>query len=348
MNETQPIIQRRSKGRVVVFGANGHTGQFVVAELFRRGITPVLVARDIGKLKAAYSGQALEARVASIESQELLDRAFRDASVVINCAGPFLDTARPIIESALRSGASYLDLAAEQASVQDTFERFDRDARAIGVIIAPAMAFYGGLADLMVTGLMEGWEQADSLEIGIALDSWMPTLGTRLTGKRNVAQRLVVADHRLIPLANPAPQRVYEFPTPFGTQDVIAMPFSETITISKHLRIANMDSYINLTPIDDIRNPDTPPPVAADASGRSAQVFMLDVLVRRGSQIRRATARGRDIYAVTAPIVVEAATRVVNGNYNATGACAAGELFDARDFLGTLAPEHMSVDFDLS
>jgi len=339
-------------GRIAVFGATGHTGRFVVAELLRRGCVPVLVARDAARLEAfrqavdQADGQPLETRVASIDDLSSLDRAFHDVAVVINCAGPFLDTAQPVIEAALRVRANYLDVTAEQGSAQDTFERFDSAAKEQNIVVAPAMAFYGGLADLMVTALMQGWDHADTLEIGIALDSWMPTLGTRLTGKRNTARRLVVAGGQLVPLADPLPQSVREFPAPFGTQDVMALPFTEIITISKHLRIANVNTFINLTPIKDIRNPDTPPPVAEDEYGRSNQVFMLDALVSRGDQTRRVTVRGHDIYAVTAPIVVEAAVRILDGRAKTTGARAAGELFDVRDFLNGLSPEHLAIEFD--
>ncbi len=62
-----------------------------------------------------------------------------------------------------------------------------------GIIILPAMGFYGGLADLLATAAMAGWETADAIDIAIALDSWEPTPGTRLTGKRNTYRRLVLA-----------------------------------------------------------------------------------------------------------------------------------------------------------
>ena len=60
---------------------------------------------------------------------------------------------------------------------------------------------------------------------------------------------------------------------------------------------------------------------------------------------RRVVARGRDIYAVTAPIVVEATQRVVAGATRKMGVVAAGESFDARDFLNSLDPAHVEVDF---
>jgi hypothetical protein len=55
-------------------------------------------------------------------------------------------------------------------------------------------------------------------------------------------------------------------------------------------------------------------------------------------------ARGRDIYAITAPIVVEAAERVLDGRFKATGVVAAGETFVAREFLTSLAPKHLSLE----
>jgi hypothetical protein len=51
--------------------------------------------------------------------------------------------------------------------------------------------------------------------------------------------------------------------------------------------------------------------VPADKRGRSAQEFLMEVEVRKGSEERCAIAAGRDIYAVTAPIVVEAAERIL-------------------------------------
>ncbi len=70
----------------------------------------------------------------------------------------------------------------------------------------------------------------------------------------------------------------------------------------------------------------------------------MDVIALRRSEERRATARGRDIYAITAPIIVEATTRILDGRFKRSGVAAAGEIFDARDFLESLSPEHFSLE----
>src|SRR4030095_15047326 len=100
---------------ITVYGAYGHTGQFVVSELHRRGWTPVLSGRDPAKLRAAAEGGhgELELRPAAIDSSTALDHALDGAAAVINCAGPFFWTAAPLIEAALRAGIPYLDVAGE-------------------------------------------------------------------------------------------------------------------------------------------------------------------------------------------------------------------------------------------
>jgi NAD(P)-dependent dehydrogenase (short-subunit alcohol dehydrogenase family) len=331
--------------QVTVYGAYGHTGRFVVSELRKRGLRPVLSGRSVAKLRALGEAHpTLDTRVATVDDSSSLSAALSGSSAVINCAGPFLDTSAPIIEAAIRAGIHYLDVTAEQLAVRAAFERFADAAQDASIVIAPAVAFYGGLADLLATAAMGSWASADEIRVAIALDSWQPTLGTRVTGKRNTARRFVISNDKLEFLADPPPTAVWDFPPPFGKQDVVGLPFSEIITISNHLQAAEVHSYINVAPLRDVRDPDTPVPVAADESGRSSQIFLVDVIARKGTEERHATAHGRDIYAVTAPIVVEATERILEGRFTRTGVAAAGELFDAQDFLESLSPEHLDWD----
>lgn len=336
-----PMIPDRT---VTVFGAYGHTGRFVVRELRKRGFTLILSGRDAAKLKeAANAHPGSEVRVATVDDPASLDRALSGAVAVINCAGPFIDTAAPVIDATLRASIHYLDVAAEQAAVLAVFERFASAAQDAGVVVAPAMAFYGALGDLLATALMGEWEAADEICIAVALDSWKPTRGTRLTGQRNPGRHFIFSNNNL-ERADPPPARKWNFPPPFGEQDVVGLSLAETITISRHLQTPEIRVYMNLSPIADIRDPNTPAPTAADESGRSSQIFVMEAIARRGSSERRAVVRGRDIYAITAPIVVEATHRVVNGQSKRTGVVAAGEAFAARDFLMSLSPSHLSFE----
>lgn len=310
-----------------------------------RGWDAVLCGRDRARLQAlARERPGSQVRVVSLDEVATLDSAFAGTAAVIHCAGPFLDTARPVIEAALRARIAYLDVAAEQRAVFDAFAGHDHAAREAGVPVLPGMAFYGGLADLLASAVLGDAREADAIEVGVALDSWHPTAGTRLTGQRNHYRRKVVSGGRLVDLEDPAPQREWTFAAPFGTQAMVALPFSEIATIGHHVRVGELHSYMNLRPLQDLRDPRTPPPVAADGTGRSPQRFAMEVRVRRHGATRCLTASGRDIYAITAPLVVEAMARLLDGRSLATGVTSAGAAFDARDFLAALAPEPLRIE----
>jgi short subunit dehydrogenase-like uncharacterized protein len=326
---------------VAVFGAAGHTGRFVVAELLRRGITPIAVVRDPVKANQ-FTQRGIEVRGASAEDPDTLDRAFEGTAAVINCAGPFLDTAEAVASAALRRGIHYLDVAAEQPSAQAIYDKFGHAAQEAGVLVIPAMGFYGGFADLLVTAAMGDWDSADEIKVGIALDSWHPTQGTRITGEKNTAQRMVVADGRLAPVPQPAAEMDWDFPGPFARQAVVELPFSEIAVIARHTRSAEIRTYLSRNALRDVRDATTPAPKPADETGRSAQVFLVEAVVRKGGQVRRLAAQGRDIYAFSAPLICEAVQRILDGRARGSGAQAPGTAFDAQDFLTALAPEHLA------
>ncbi len=345
---------RGAKPAVAVFGAAGHTGRFVVVELLRSGIAPIAIARDPAALAVAnFSmhesgreniGCEVLRRQANIDNTDLLDRALEGACAVINCAGPFIETAHAIAAAALRARIHYLDVSAEQPSTQATLDRYDIAAREAGIAIVPAMGFYGGFADLLVTTALGDWDHADTIDIMIGLDSWHPTRGTRITGQRNTAQRMVVAAGRLAPLPLPPAQKDWEFGDPLGRQVMVEVPFSEVILIARHVKTAELHTYLSNVALSDVRDPATPPPNAVDTRGRSSQRFVVDAVAKRGGKGRRITAQGRDIYAFSAPLVCEVTERLLDGRFGGVGAQPPGAILNAHEVLSALTPDHLTFE----
>ncbi len=327
------------QGYIAVYGASGHTGKFVIDELRRRNMPVIAAGRDPSR----FYGD-LPFRTARINDPASLDLAFSDCAVIINCAGPFLDTAVPIVEAALRIGSCYIDVTAEQASAQALFDTYDERARAAGITIIPAAGFYGGLADLLATALVGG-ERVDEMTTAIALSHWWPTQGTRLTGESNNVPRVVVEKGKIVPMHLPAREISWFFDAPFGEQPMVELSFSEIVTISRHLPIQALHSYLNTAPLAELRDASTPPPTAIDPNGRSAQLFAMEVVAANADGRRRAKASGQDIYAVSAPLAAEAAARLLQPSFDRRGALSLGQAFNAHEFLLSLAPAHLTVEF---
>ncbi|MGI8901727.1 MAG: saccharopine dehydrogenase family protein [Nocardioides sp.] len=338
-----PTESHASRGShtVLVYGAYGLTGRFVVTELIRRGLTPVLAGRSADGLAAlAELHPDLHVRRAAADDPESLDLALVGVDAVINCAGPFLDTAMPVAEAALRSKVSYLDIAAEQPSTTSLFSDLDARAGTAGVTALPAMGFFGALADLLATLTMGDWPDADSIEIATALEGWRPTAGTLMTGTRNVEPHRELRAGRLTP-NDPSRVTAWDFPPPFGRAELVPLSLGETVLLSQHLKVPEIRAGINSRSLEDLADPDLPRRTAGQDRTPVQQAFVIDVAVTRGTSTRRGSVHGNDIYGVTAPIVVEATVRLLAGL--PSGVLAAGAAFDPAAFLDSL-PVYLTRD----
>lgn len=327
--------------RIAVYGATGHTGRQVADALVERGWSVILVGRDPARLATlAARLHGAEPRAASIDDAQTLDRALQGAAAVINCAGPFRDTAPPLIDAALRARIPYLDVAAEIEAVLDTLARDDQ-ARAAGIAIVPAMAFYGGLGDLLATDAMHDWQDADEIILAYGLNQWVPTEGTRAAGAvsraRRGGKRPLFAGGTLVYRDDPLPgPEDWIFPPPIGPAPAIAeLTMADTVTIASHLAVPEIRSYMAAAGLAGLAAAETRP---ADDTGpaESGQVFALEAIVRRGGEERRRHAAGGDIYAITAPLVAEAAAIVVTDG--PTGARTAGQIGEPGQLLRAIAP----------
>lgn len=177
-----------------------------------------------------------------------------------------------------------------------------------------------------------------------------PTAGTRASGKvsrqRRNGRRIRYTNGRLEYRDDDPPTLEWDFPAPMGTRAVIGeFTMADVVTIPSHLSIPEVRTYMTVEAARDVSAPDALTPAAVDERGRSAQTFLVDVVMRSGAVERRAVARGQDIYAITAPLAVEAVRRILTGQTKTVGVASAGEIFDAPDFLRALSP-HISLELN--
>jgi short subunit dehydrogenase-like uncharacterized protein len=133
--------------RLMIYVATGYTGRMAAAHARAAGLDLILAGRDQARL--AELGRVLGAghRAVGLDDDAAVDLALHDVAVLLNCAGPFLRTADPLMRGAIRAGAHYLDIAAELDSYR-LAEAYD--ARAAGIMLLPgsggSVAMLGSLA----------------------------------------------------------------------------------------------------------------------------------------------------------------------------------------------------------
>jgi short subunit dehydrogenase-like uncharacterized protein len=156
--------------QILLYGASGYTGRLLAAEAARRGIDVILAGRDPARLApvAAAVGLPWVAAPTTRLASEL-----GDVAVVLNAAGPFSQTAAPILEACLATGTHYLDVTGEVDVLEDLSTSHAR-AREHGIMVMPGVGFDVVPSDCLaasVSALMPDAIRLDVVIHGLGLAS---------------------------------------------------------------------------------------------------------------------------------------------------------------------------------
>jgi saccharopine dehydrogenase-like NADP-dependent oxidoreductase len=142
---------------IAIYGATGHTGRLVAAELLARGQRVLLSGRDTGALTTLAqelpSSESVDVLPATLDDRAALRTLVERAEVLIHCAGPFSLTGDPLAAAASEVGHHYIDHALEPHHVKHLFDTYSAAARRSGATMVPGLSFYGGFGDLRGAGL---------------------------------------------------------------------------------------------------------------------------------------------------------------------------------------------------
>ena len=149
---------------LLIYGANGYSGKLVLEEALRKGLRPILAGRNESKIKSLAAAYQLEHRIFSLENVPKVVSNLEGVNVVLNCAGPFSKTAKPLIEACLLAQSHYLDITGE-LDVFEMAKEFDLQAKDNEIIIMPGVGFDVVPTDCMANHLKEKLPDATHLEL---------------------------------------------------------------------------------------------------------------------------------------------------------------------------------------
>lgn len=166
MNTTSPTSGASGTGRWLLYGANGYTGTLIAEEAVRRGFTPVLAGRTADSILPLAERLGCSSRIFSLDTPEAIDDALQDVTVLMNCAGPFANTADAMIAACLRSGTHYMDIDGE-IPVLDSLLAQHVHAEERGITVLPGSGFDVVPTDCLSLLLKE--QLPDATELHIAM-----------------------------------------------------------------------------------------------------------------------------------------------------------------------------------
>ncbi len=229
--------------RLLVYGAYGYTGSLVSREAIARGGSPVLAGRDRDRLGELAADLGVEYRQFDLEGTTAdLAAELESIDAVLNCAGPFVDTAEPLVEACLSTGTDYLDVTGEFR----VFDRLaDRDERAVsaGCTVLPGVGFDVVPSDCLAAFLAEHCPNPTDLTVGVATTSSL-SRGTARTVLRNLgAGGVVRRRNRLVAVPTAYDVRDIDYGPDVGTMPSISVPMGDVVTAAHSTGVDRVTVY---------------------------------------------------------------------------------------------------------
>lgn len=226
---------------LLIYGANGYTGDLIAREAVVHGLRPLLAGRNAHAIQSLAAELGLEARVFGLDERDGMDRGLQGVSVVLHCAGPFAHTAQAMADGCIRQRVHYLDVTGEIG----VFERLaarDAEARQAGITLLPGVGFDVVPSDCLAAHLKRRLPSATRLALGFQ-GLGKPSRGTATTIVENLHRGGVVRrDGKLTPVPAAWKTRVIDFGA--GPTHAITIPWGDVSTAFYSTGIPNVEVYL--------------------------------------------------------------------------------------------------------
>ncbi len=228
-------------GQVYIYGAYGYTGRLIVDECLSNGIKPVIAGRNPDKTKAYAESRQLEYAVFDVDETTKLNEWLKNADVLIHCGGPFIHTAKEVVEACLETNTHYLDITGEY-QVFDLVQEYDQQALDSNLMLMPGAGFDVVPSDCLASFLKGQLPSATELQLAFVSKGGRLSRGTTKTMIENLGEPQVVRKngtyhHQLMGSSTKV--------IPFGSFDQLALGISwgDVSTANRSTGIPNIEVF---------------------------------------------------------------------------------------------------------
>jgi short subunit dehydrogenase-like uncharacterized protein len=253
-----------STDTLLIYGSYGYTGDLVVqralgAESGPGAATPeeadgagesagvggidaevVLAGRTPERLEEQAVEYDCPARAFTLEHSGAVERNLEGVDAVLNCAGPFVRTADPLVDACLATGTDYLDITGE-IDVFESLATRDAEAEGTGATLLPGVGFDVVPTDCLAAHLADALPDATRLAVGFqAAGSVSP--GTLRTAVESIGEGGAVRREGRI-TGVPTDYRTPEIDFGRGPTRAVTIPWGDVATAYRSTGVPNVEVY---------------------------------------------------------------------------------------------------------
>lgn len=227
--------------KILIYGANGYTGKLITQEAKAKGVKVEIAGRNEEAIKALAKETDYPFHIIELAETNKLEQLLTDFDTVIHCAGPFSETAIPMVEACLKSKTHYLDITGEIWVFEDIM-KYHEQAKASGIVLMPGVGFDVVPTDCLAGYLKEKLPSGNSLELAFVGSKTGMSRGTAVTMAKNISKGGFIRENgelKNVPLA----YEVKEFKFSHRNQWCMTIPWGDLMTSYHQTQIPNIKVF---------------------------------------------------------------------------------------------------------
>jgi len=237
-----------NKPNFLIYGANGYTAKLILRIAAARGLKPILAGRSEKSIKPLAEQYQLDYEICDLSDTAKLNDTVLLADVVLNCAGPFENTFKPMIKACIKNKAHYVDITGEMA-VFEQISKLDDSLKEAEIMALPGAGFDVVPTDCLAAYLKNQLPSATHLELAFMGVGGGVSRGTATTALLNMGKGKGGAIRK--------DGYLQQVPSAYKTKKIIfkkspvlsaTIPWGDVSTAYHSTGIPNIEVYMAVTP----------------------------------------------------------------------------------------------------
>ncbi|MBK7123125.1 MAG: saccharopine dehydrogenase NADP-binding domain-containing protein [Chitinophagaceae bacterium] len=233
------------QNQFLLYGANGYTGKLIAKLSAEYGLRPILAGRSENLIKPLADELQLPFCIIDLQDTVALQEALSAVKLVLHAAGPYVYTAKQMIEACLKTGTHYIDINGD-ISVFEMLKKQDAAATKKNIMLMPGVGFDVVPTDCIALRLKNRMPDATHLKLAFATIGGGLSHGTATTMAGKLGEGGSVRENGKI-VKKPLGQKGTWIE--FGSKKIFTMtiPWGDISTAYTTTGIPNIEVYTGIS-----------------------------------------------------------------------------------------------------
>ena len=231
---------------IIIYGSYGYTGQLIVNECKAKNLNVILVGRKRDALQKQHEQTGYPFEVLDVSDTPALKNLLQKGSMVLHCGGPFIYTAKAMVDACLEAKIHYTDITGEYQVFEMLAEEYSDKAKRAGIMIMPGTGFDVVPSDCLALHLKNKLPSATHLQLAFAMSKGGLSRGTKKSMTEKLGSGSLIRRNGTLTVI-PIGEKYMD--VDFGSYKTKALniPWGDISTAWRSTRIPNIEVYAGAT-----------------------------------------------------------------------------------------------------